>query len=317
MDMDALSILRSLSKVHWNVAARTYGNDHATLIGLLVQWWMSLSPGKHWALEGGPAFGYRKRGTGGGGQCDAVFCEERDVLAILEVEGTRPLYTIEKIGKFFAAEYDEFKTLRFSILLLYAYEAEGRGDARRIPPAGTPQVFEATSKLSLRYPDKSIIVITLDKMYERQSEGIRARNEYYWGTPSTIKGFLYRNGEQVALEQFFGGKMEQETYRIYCRLIRAAMDSETMAYAELAAATGLPTRGHQLGQRLAPILDAICSYEHDHGRPLLSAVVVRADTGIPGGGFFKMARHVGKMSSSDDQRRFWQRELEEIKEAWA
>jgi len=169
----------------------------------LVQWWISLSPGKHWALEGGPSFGYRKRGIGGGGQCDAVLCDEKDALGILEVEGTRPLYTIEKIGKFFAAEYGEFKTLRFSILLLYAYEAVGRGDARKIPPAGTPQVFEATSKLSATYPDKSIIVITLDKIYERQSEGVRARNEYYWGTPSTIKGFLYRNGEQVAPEQFF------------------------------------------------------------------------------------------------------------------
>jgi hypothetical protein len=30
-------------------------------------------------------------------------------------------WAAEKIGKFFAAEYDDLKTLKFAILLLYAY----------------------------------------------------------------------------------------------------------------------------------------------------------------------------------------------------
>ena len=42
----------------WNIAFRTYGNSHNTLIGLVVNWWITHAPqmdtgGEHWAIESG------------------------------------------------------------------------------------------------------------------------------------------------------------------------------------------------------------------------------------------------------------------------
>ena len=118
--MNGSELLQSLSQVPWKVAAKTYGNDHSTLIGLMVQWWINLDVEAHTALEGGPAFGYRKRGQGGGGQCDALLCRGKDPIGVLEIEGTRPEYTVNKIGNFFAAEYAELDTLQFGVVLVYA-----------------------------------------------------------------------------------------------------------------------------------------------------------------------------------------------------
>ena len=47
------------------------------------------------------------------------------------------------------------------------------------------------------HPTKPVIVISLDKMYKRIREGIRAQNEYYKGAPNRIQGFLYENGQEI------------------------------------------------------------------------------------------------------------------------
>ena len=84
------SLLKSLANVRWDVAGRTYGNDHATLIGLIIHWWISLSRKDHWALEGGPSFGYRKRGTGRGGKCDAILCNQEAAVGVFVEAGCAP-----------------------------------------------------------------------------------------------------------------------------------------------------------------------------------------------------------------------------------
>ena len=60
MPIDGDLFLERLAKVPWLVAARTFGNDHATLLGLLVHWWIAEQPNTHTALEGGPGFGYHE-----------------------------------------------------------------------------------------------------------------------------------------------------------------------------------------------------------------------------------------------------------------
>lgn len=35
-------LLTRLESVRWNIISQTYGSSHATLIGLLVDWWMIL-----------------------------------------------------------------------------------------------------------------------------------------------------------------------------------------------------------------------------------------------------------------------------------
>jgi hypothetical protein len=112
--------------------------------------------------------------------------------------------------------------------------------------------------------------------------------------------------------------MKPDTFRIYYRLLRAAMNAKTLTYGGLALELGLPSQGNRLGQVLAPILDDISSYEHSHGRPLLSALVIRSTRpGLPGPGFYKLATRLGLFAEGGDQRAFWEDQMERIREAWS
>ena len=57
--------------------------------------------------------------------------------------------------------------------------------------------------------------------------------------------------------------------------------------------------------------------EHHAGRPLLSAVVVNQDSGVPGDGFFLLANSLGHFREGDSQKAYWQWELLRVYEEWA
>ena len=195
MELSGREILYSLKTARWDTALRTYGNNHSTLIGLLVDWWVSGDPERRWALESGPTNGYAEPGVRG--QCDALFCLDHAPLGVLEVEGYRYQLTARKIGTFFDGRYKEIQPIRFGLLLLYTYEVFGSGTQRAFPSAMVPEAFEEVRRVTERYPTKPIIIISLDKTYQRIREGIRAQNEYYKGEPSRIQGSLYENGQEM------------------------------------------------------------------------------------------------------------------------
>jgi hypothetical protein len=174
MQHSGKQLLEALQQAPWGVAARAYGNSHATLIGLLVQWWITADPAARSVVEGGPSFDTRRQGVGGG-ICDALFCAGDDAVGVLEVEGTRGTTTATKIGSFFPAAYPSLERLQFGILLLYAYEPRGAGINRRFSAAGDAATLTAVAQVSQAYPEKPLLVITLDKTYARQSSGIRAQ----------------------------------------------------------------------------------------------------------------------------------------------
>lgn len=198
---DAETILNSLKKVRWDTAVRTYGNNHSTLIGLLVDWWIALSARKHEVLEGGPTNGYRQRGARG--QCDALFCEGDTPIGVLEVEGTRHELTIKKMGKFFNAIRPEFRTLSFGILLFYAYEPVRSGKRKIFPKPFDPDAKKEVEAISNKHPDKPIIVISLEKKYQQKDEGVRSWNEYYKGHVEKIFGIAFINGKAIRRLTFY------------------------------------------------------------------------------------------------------------------
>jgi len=197
--------IRFLDDLHhfdWTVAAKTIGNDHATLIGLIVRWWISLKPESRWAIESGPANEKLPKGRGRG-QCDAILCEGRNALGVVEVEGGRIIHTVDKIGKFFSSPESDLASLDFAILLLYSATPKGRGQTKEFPPAADSVAFARVIKVSAEHPDKPIIVITLDKHVDSKLEPIRRRNQYYSGTPNLIRGFLYLNGAEIAQRTYY------------------------------------------------------------------------------------------------------------------
>ena len=94
----------------------------------------------------------------------------------------------------------------------------------------------------------------------------------------------------------------------YGKLIAVARRGETVNYSDIVSlADGYP--------QLFRILDRINRHEHQGGRPLLSAVVVGAE-GIPGRGFFELARELG-LYVGDGKAEYWSEELERVHRWWA
>lgn len=99
------------------------------------------------------------------------------------------------------------------------------------------------------------------------------------------------------------------------RLIEAARNGRLLRYGEIAPAMGLRMDDPNDRGDLGRMLDAINQYENDANRPLLSAVVVGAETGMPGAGFFPMARRLGYLVG-DDERVFWARAVASVYDCW-
>lgn len=110
----------------------------------------------------------------------------------------------------------------------------------------------------------------------------------------------------VVTDKYRGTK---EYLLVYCELINAARHRGTVTYQEIAEIMGLPMRGSYMGKETGYILGEISEDEHKHGRPMLSAVATGV-SGLPGPGFFNLARDLGKLHSNklEDERGFWEKE---------
>lgn len=196
------NILKSLQNAKWEVAFKTFGSNHSTLIGLLVSWWISSdSHGSRFVLDEGCTFRYHRKGKGST-RCDAVLLEGDSskgiVKGIVEVEGSRHGETIEKMGNFFQAG-NEWKTLEFGIFLAYPTYISGQKEKRNFyfDPCEN-KLFEMGQKISAKSPNKSLVILILEKKYERINSGLRCKTEYYAGRPTKVYGKIFLNGKAIA-----------------------------------------------------------------------------------------------------------------------
>jgi hypothetical protein len=83
----------------------------------------------------------------------------------------------------------------------------------------------------------------------------------------------------------------------------------------IAAIAGIDDATYTLEAALEPVLAAIDRAEDAAGRPLLSAVVVLRESGLPRASFFTAARAFGLHPGSDD-RTLWERELRRVHDYW-
>lgn len=60
----------------------------------------------------------------------------------------------------------------------------------------------------------------------------------------------------------------------------------------------------------------ISSYEAEHGRPMLSALVVNRYDYRPENDLYDLARRLGRLKDGDDAVRWWNTELDEISRYW-
>jgi hypothetical protein len=78
------------------------------------------------------------------------------------------------------------------------------------------------------------------------------------------------------------------------------------------------TQPEAMYRGMGQLLGLISEHEHAAGRPLLSALVVTRDTGLPGDGFFVMAHNLGFQFPDTDagRRLFWQEQVEAVVAYW-
>jgi Fe-S-cluster formation regulator IscX/YfhJ len=69
-------------------------------------------------------------------------------------------------------------------------------------------------------------------------------------------------------------------------------------------------------KRLTTALLHVNTYEDEHQRPMLGALVVRASDGLPGDGFYWCARELKHEFEDDEAFAFWQKELARVGEYW-
>lgn len=81
--------------------------------------------------------------------------------------------------------------------------------------------------------------------------------------------------------------------QIYERLKEVAINGELITYGEIAPMAKLNMENPDDRNKMAQILGDISTHEHEQGRPMLSAVVVLAEIGYPGDGFYTLARELG------------------------
>ncbi len=109
----------------------------------------------------------------------------------------------------------------------------------------------------------------------------------------------------------------KEYLLVYAELITAARYRGTFTYQEVAKIMGLPLMGSHMGRETGVLLGEISEDEHNHGRPLLSAVAVNVN-GLATGGFFSQAKYLGRLQeeSEEGKRQFWEKEKAAVYEAW-
>ena len=106
------------------------------------------------------------------------------------------------------------------------------------------------------------------------------------------------------------------TQAIYEELLRVARSGQVVNYSDVAPLAGLNMDSPQDRNQIADILDAISRAEHDAGKPLLSAVVIRRDKNMPGTGFFTLAKRLGLHRRGDDLQ-YWLEELRRVHDYWS
>ena len=95
--------------------------------------------------------------------------------------------------------------------------------------------------------------------------------------------------------------------RLRSLLIETARRRQTIAYSETGVNRSV----------IGPLLDDINRHEHEAGRPLLTVIVVRKGTAMPGEGFFLCAKDLGRHRVGQDRAAFVEKEREAVFRTWA
>lgn len=110
-------------------------------------------------------------------------------------------------------------------------------------------------------------------------------------------------------------EMNRNLYEV---LVAAARAGRTMTYSEAGEIVGLSMRNPHHRRVLGQHLGAISEFEVEHGRPMLSALVVQKGSGQKrtGTGFDQLGEELGLKRALDDEATFEGRQLDQVFTYW-
>jgi len=122
------------------------------------------------------------------------------------------------------------------------------------------------------------------------------------------------------VEEKYRGSIQY--FKVFSELTTAAKYHGILTYKDIAKIINLPETGQHMGREAGHLLGEISEDEHNRTprRPMLSALVVKADTGIPGDGFFVLARKLKKLkenATKEQEKEFWASELNQVYKTWS
>ena len=104
----------------------------------------------------------------------------------------------------------------------------------------------------------------------------------------------------------------QVIYEMLCDVAKAR---EVIYYSDIGALVRWNMASPGDRKRLADLLGEISSDEVSSGRPMLSALVVSKEFGVPLEGFFELAKSLGRYDGVDGDK-FWAVERDKAYEEW-
>ena len=90
---------------------------------------------------------------------------------------------------------------------------------------------------------------------------------------------------------------------------------DLVTYGEVAPLLGVDTGNEYSGTHVGRVLDVLNRREFDQSRPLISAIVVSADTGQPGSGYYGCARELRRYRGDDFEE--WAIEVGRVHDYWS
>ncbi len=106
---------------------------------------------------------------------------------------------------------------------------------------------------------------------------------------------------------------------VYEKLKEIARARSVIPYQQVGNLIGLDMTNEEHRYRIGQLLDEINRTLASEDKPMISAVVVRRESSIPGSGFFQCARNLGKLTGPDDEDtrlRFFRDELQAVYDYW-
>jgi len=108
--------------------------------------------------------------------------------------------------------------------------------------------------------------------------------------------------------------------RVRAALIEAARERRLVTYKDVAEIMEYFGSGVEMGRRVGALGDAINEYEHQAGRPMLSALIAKARSRMPREGFYHGAFALGRTTPFGDKlgkQVFWESERDAVYDEWA